>query len=183
MELENILTDEVDVFDITENEDFPFAKTWKTTYETIEASLNDYGDEKEKERILKKISHIVNVLVRFGNTYEDIVLETAELYVFAKEAGLDSTMFENVYGKHVSKGVQILCQDAENEQRLKDIFENREIRYLAKIQVAEYLVDFVLKKSSSKKFIEEVDYVLNNYGKRVHKNLMDMLIAERAKRK
>ena len=181
MELENILTDEVDVFDVSENEDFPFAKTWKKTYEAIEGALNDFGKSDEKERILNKVSHIVNVLVRFGTTYEDLVLETAEVYVFSKEANLNAEDFEKTFGRYVVDGIKALNQPLNSHAKMKEVFDNKEFRYLGKIKIAEYLVDLVLNDSVSKEYLDEIDDVIKVYGNRVHRKLMKMLIEERAK--
>lgn len=183
MELDNILTEEVDVFDVSENENFPFAKTWKKTYEAIEWSLNGFGEPDEKERILRKVSHIVNVLVRFGTTYEDLVLETAEVYVFSKEANLNAEDFEKSYGKYVVEGIKALNQPLSTKAKMKEVFENKEYKYLGKIKIAEYLVDLVLNESISNEYLKEIDDVIKVYENRVHKNLMKMLKEEREKRK
>jgi hypothetical protein len=66
---------------------------------------------------------------------------------------------------------------------MKEVFDNKEFRYLGKIKIAEYLVDLVLNDSVSKEYLDEIDDVIKVYGNRVHRKLMKMLIEERAKRK
>ena len=104
----------VDVFDIGSGGDFQFSSTWKKTYEAIEQSLQEFGDAEEKERILNKIASVINVLVRYGGTYEDIVVETAEMHIFAKETGLDLNVFKKSHGKYVVEGIKRLSLPLNN---------------------------------------------------------------------
>ena len=169
----------VDVFDISENELFPFSKTWKKTFEAIEKSLKELNNEPEKERILQKVSNIVNVLVRFGTTYEDIVLEIAELYVFSREANIDPKFFEKAYGKGVVESVICLNNALDTDEKRKAVFENEKHRYLGKIKIADYLVEIADNPKISKEYKLEIDEVIKHYKERSHKALMRMLIAER----
>ena len=182
MKINDISGEVVDVFDIT-GEDLQFSGSWKKTYEAIELSLADFEDELEKERILNKIAGIINVLVRFGRTYENIVVETAELFVFSKEAGLDSNIFEKTYGKYISDGVACLNQSLDSDEKRKSIFENQDLKYLAKIKIAEYIVDLLANSSVSKELLLEIDDVIKNYNQSAYGGLMNMLIEERNKRK
>ena len=111
MNIEELQSTSVKFFDISENELFPFSKTWKKTFEAIEESLKELNDEIEKERILQKVLNIVNFLVRYGTTYEDIVLETAELYIFSREAKIDPIFFEKSYGESIVDSVICLNND------------------------------------------------------------------------
>lgn len=178
MEQMQINGEVVDAFDITNNEDFPFADTWKKTYSAIEQSLEEFGDLTEKERILKKVAGLVNVLVRHGSTYEDIVLETAQVYVFSKETGIDPNEFANVFGKYVILGAKCLNQKLDNEESMKSVFENAEMRYLGKIKIAEYIIDLVFNGNDSKELLFEIDAVLNKYKDKTHKGLVKILITE-----
>lgn len=171
----------VEIFDVSENELFPFSKTWKKTFEAIEKSLKELNNESEKERILQKVSNIVNVLVRYGTTYEDIVLETAELYVFASEAKIDPKFFERAYGKGMVESVVSLNKELDTDEKLKEVFENQKHKYLGKIKIANYLVEMAQNESISKEYIAEIDAVIKNYKERSHKGLMKMLIVERKK--
>lgn len=169
----------VEIFDVSVNELFPFSKTWKKTFEAIEKSLKELNDEVEKERILQKVSNIVNILVRYGTTYEDIVLEIAQLYVFAREAKIDPKFFEKAYGNSVFESVVCLNNVLDTEEKRKSVFENQKHRYLGKIKIADYLVELADKTSISKEYKLEIDEVIKNYKERSHKALMRMLIAER----
>ena len=178
MEQMQINDEVVDAFDITNNEDFPFADTWKKTYDAIERSLQEDTDLRDKERILEKIAGLVNVLVRYGTTYEDIVLETAQVYVFSKEAGVDASNFERIFGKYVIEGAKCLNQKLDTEEKIKSVFENAEMKYLGKIKIAEYIIDLVLNGKDSKDLLIEIDAVLNKYKDKSHKGLIKLLIAE-----
>ncbi len=169
----------VEFFDVSENELFPFSTTWKKTFEAIEKSLKELNNEQEKERILQKVSNIVNVLVRYGTTYEDIVLEIAELYIFAREAKIAPDFFEKSYGKGIVESVICLNNALDTEEKRKAVFENEKHRYLGKIKIADYLVELVENKSISKEYKKEIDEVIKHYENRSHKALMRMLIAER----
>lgn len=182
MELMQINDELVDAFDITNNEDFPFSNTWKKTYNAIEKSLQEFGDLTERERILKKVAGMVNVLVRHGTTYEDIVLETAQVYIFSKETNLDALQFENAFGRYVVEGAKVLNQELNTDDKVAQVFENKEMRYLGKIKIAEYIVELVLNSDVSKRLLSEIDTVINKYEKNTHKGLMKILVAERGKR-
>jgi hypothetical protein len=53
MNLDELQNAGVEIFDVSENELFPFSKTWKKTFEAIEQSLKVINNEQEKERILQ----------------------------------------------------------------------------------------------------------------------------------
>ena len=178
MEQMQINGEVVDAFDITNNEDFPFADTWKKTYSAIEQSLGEFGDLTEKEKILEKVAGIVNVLVRYGSTYEDIVLETAQVYIFCKESQLNPNDFANVFGKYVILGANCLNQKLDSEEKMKQVFENAEMRYLGKIKIAEYILDLIFNGEDKEKLLFEIDTVLNKYKDRSHKGLIKILITE-----
>lgn len=169
------------VFDVSQNELFPFSKTWKKTFETIEKSLKVINNEQEKERILQKVASVVNVLVRYGTTYEDVVLETAELYVFARETGLDASFFKQSYGKEMVESIDCLNNSLDSEEKRKAVFENPKQRYLGKIKIADYIVELTQNKVHSKQYLLEIDKVIDVYNQNSHKALMKMLIEERKK--
>ena len=179
MNLDELQNAGVEIFDVSENELFPFSKTWKKTFEAIEKSLQEINNEAEKERIMQKVSNIVNVLVRYGTTYEDIVLEIAELYVFARETRIDPKFFEKPYGKGVVEAVICLNNALDTEEKRKAVFENQQHRYLGKIKIADYLVELAERPSISAEYKLEIDEVIKNYENRSHKGLMKMLITER----
>ena len=167
------------VFDVSQNELFPFSKTWKKTFESIEKSLKELNDEQEKERILQKVASVVNILVRYGTTYEDVVLETAELYIFARETGIDVNVFKHSYGNEMIESIVCLNKALDSEEKRKAVFENLKHRYLGKIKIADYIVELTQNKSLSKEYLLEVDEVIESYNQNSHKTLMKMLIEER----
>lgn len=176
MDLNELQDAGINVFDAVAGNDFPFLKTWKKTFKVIEQSLKDFGDEEKKDQILGKITNIINLLVRFGDTEEDLVLETAQLYIFVKEAGLDVEILRQSYSKFVIDGVCCLCQ-TELENIKKQVFENENYKYLGKIKIAEYLVELVSNASKGK--LIEVDEIIKLYKNKSNKKLMNMLIEER----
>ena len=169
------------VFDTSVNGLFPFSRTWKRTFETIEKALKELNNEQEKERVLQKVASIVNVLVRYGSTYEDVVLETAELYIFARETGIDATFFEQAYGKGMVESVVCLNNSLDSESKRKAVFENKEHRYLGKIKIADYIAELIQNNEPPKKYLLEIDKVIETYSQNSHKALMKMLIEERRK--
>ena len=140
MNIKEIQNAGIELFDAESENDFSSPKNWKKTFKTIELSLKDFGDDSNSAQILSKITNMINVLVRYGLVSEDIVLETAQLYVFIKEAGLDIEVLKQSYSEFVIEGVSCLCMQNLNDIKTH-VFENEKYRYLGKIKIAEYIVE------------------------------------------
>ena len=152
----------------------PFAKEWKETFEQIQTVLSDSVTANQKERILTYVAKIVHTLVTKGDTYEDIVLQTAQIYVFAKETGFDISPLESYYPSYIIKGARALLSND-----LKSIFENQELLYLGKIKIADYLVQLSEEHAKTNRtLISEVKKVIKTYGEKTHKKLVKLLIKE-----
>lgn len=167
MELENI---QGFVNAIEEWETLPFSKNWKKTFERIEQTLEGGVSEKIKQQLMQKIQRMIELLVRVGETYEDVVINTAQLYLFAKEMKLNVYDFENFYSKYVIEGANVLINGS-----LKEVFENNEMLYLEKIKLAEYIVDLEERKTTSE-LLSEIDVVVKNYKSILNGELLEVLL-------
>lgn len=171
--------------DVSVSEELPFSKNWNQTYRAIEMTIAETYPAAKKEKILQKVANIINVLARYGTTYEDIVLDTAQLLIFVKETKLDVGELESAYGKVIVEAVKLLNQELDTAEKLKSVFENHQFAFIGKIKLAEYLVE--LAELDEKKIPEnlkkEVLSVIKKYKERSHKGLMKLLIAEADKLK
>ena len=167
MELENI---QGFVNAIEEWETLPFSKSWKKTFERIEQTLEGGVPESIKQQLMQKIQRMIELLVRVGETYEDVVINTAQLYLFAKDMNLNVYDFENFYSKFVIEGANLLINGS-----LKDVFENNEMLYLEKIKLAEYIVDLEERKTTSE-LLSEIDVVVKNYKSILNGELLEVLL-------
>lgn len=164
MEQKNIF----DVFaNVEKNFEFmPFAKTWRKTFECIEACFDaEKVNEETKDKVLTKIVKIVKILVEDGDTYEDIVINTAQLYIFAKEFNFSSDDISSLGGRFVAEGVKTLLTND-----IKAIFENKDMLYLGKIKIAELVVKFV-DDSLSEFEKTQIENILNFCEGKTHKGL------------
>ena len=167
----------INIIDVSSDSEETLISGWKNTLKIIELTLSDAEDVSEKDRILKKLTNVINVLVRYGETYEDSVLETALLYVFAKEAKINIDDINENHSEFVVEGVSCLV-NASGRNAHKEIFENQGYKYLGKIKIAECLVDLA-SKIVDKKYLAEIDDIIKNYKDRSHNKLMKMLIESR----
>ena len=148
----------------------PFSKKWKDVFACIENVLGNKVSVNRKEQILNKIAQIVHTLVTQAHVYEDIVLNTAQLYIFAKETNFDFHDFEERCGKYVIEGVEMLLSND-----LKVIFENTSLLYIATIKIAEYLIELTENKNN-KTLVSEVKKVVKQYGLRLNKKIIASLV-------
>ena len=167
MELENI---QGFVDAIEEWETLPFSKSWKKTFERIEQTLEGGVPETIKNQLLNKIERMVELLVRVGETYEDIVINTSQLYLFSKEMKLNVYDFENFYSKYVIEGTNLLINGS-----LKEIFENKDMLYLEKIKLVDYIVELESGKTSPQ-LLSEIDAVVKNYKSILNDELLEVLL-------
>lgn len=175
MKLSEIQDAGIEVFDAELDKVLTFPTTWKKTFKIIEKSLDDFCDDAKKTFILNKIINIIGLLVSYGGTEENIVLETAQLYILINESDAGFENLTQTYSKHIIESVRCLCQK-ELSQIKEQVFENKNYRYLSKIKVAEYLFELV---SNDKSHLFEIDEIIKNYKGRCNKKLMNMLIEAR----
>ena len=167
MELENI---QGFVNAVEEWETLPFSKNWKKTFEQIEQTLEGGVPENVRAKLISRIERMIDLLVRVGETYEDIVINTAQLYLFVKEMNLNVRDFESFYSKYVILGVELLAKGS-----LKEIFENKDMLYLEKIKLAEYIV-LLQDGETVAELSKEIDAVVKNYKSILNSDLLEVLM-------
>ena len=167
MELENI---QGFVNAVEEWETSPFSKNWKKTFEQIEQTLEGGVPENVKAKLISRIERMIDLLVRVGETYEDIVINTSQLYLFVKELNLNVRDFESFYSKYVIWGAELLSNGS-----LKEIFENKDMLYLEKIKLAEYIV-LLQDGETVAEISKEIDAVVKNYKSILNSDLLEVLM-------
>ncbi len=150
----------------------PFSKTWKNTFQLIKSTIDSIADEQKSLVVTNKISEMVNILIRNAEVYEDVVLNTAQLYVFAKETGINISDFSDVYSQIVIDGCKNLLSNNND-----NIFGVSSFRYLEKIKLAELIYE-VKNNAGSQILKQEIDYIIQNYSKYLNVKLLNILIDE-----
>ena len=166
--------------DVSHSESVDDIGRWKRTYRTIEATLKDIDEPETNEIILNKIASMINVLVRYGDATEDLVLEIAQLYIFSKEANIEPETFETSFGHKVVEAIKLLNQNLTSKASQESVFENRDFVFLYKVKLAEYISDLIMANYTDE-LIEEIDLIIKNFEGKTQKGLMKKLIEERAK--
>ncbi|MBQ9792818.1 MAG: hypothetical protein IJW32_03665 [Clostridia bacterium] len=157
----------------------PFTGNWKETYYFAKNNIKDNFNKKLASHIVDDIKAVLYHLVHDGNTYEDMVLNTAVLYLLVKKTGYDINLIQKKYDKFTYEGVKLLL-DRENPDYLKNTFENDDFAYLNKIKLAEYIASLnkltnskdVVEKTRKKKLVE---YVVKTFEGKTHRGLMTLL--------
>lgn len=175
MNINEIKNNGIPIFEANESEIVSFAGGWKNTFETISRTLDSLDNNQEKERILNKIAGVINILVRNASTYEDLVINIAQIYIFMKETSLNAKDFENVYGKKVVDAVGSLNNNLTGESHLKMIFENEEYKFLGKIKLAEIIETITSNEQISPELLLEIDEIIKIYQNNANQKLMKLL--------
>lgn len=157
----------------------PFAENWKETYDFAKKHIEDNFNKKLASHMVDDIKAVLYYLVHDGNAYEDMVLNTAVLYLLVKKTGYNINLIEKDYDKFTYEGIKLLL-DRENPDYLKNIFENDDFAYLNKIKLAEYIATLnklsnsedVVEKTRKKKLIE---HVIKTFNGKTHRGLMALL--------
>lgn len=174
---ENFLTNAVSYDDSWLS--MPFTGNWKETYYFAKNYIKDNFNKKLSSAMVDNIRAVLYYLVHNGNAYEDLVLNTAILYLLVKKTGYDINLIQKNYDKFTYEGVKLLL-DRENPDYLKNTFENDDFAYLNKIKLAEYIASLnkltnskdVFEKTRKKKLIE---HVIKTFDGKTHKGLMTLL--------
>ena len=162
------------IIDLTENwENLPFAYDWQETFNFI----NNQSNITEKEHILNKIANVVYLLITDGNTYESVVLNTAQVYLFVKHTKCNVNIFKDICSKFVLDGAKFLL---ENSNDFKTVYDSKEFPYLYKISIAEFI--YLLENNEFvPNTISKIDLLISNYQLNSQKGLMNHLILARNK--
>lgn len=158
-------------------DNLPNLFNWKDLLSNIEITLVENLPESEKNFIFQKIHKLVYTLVSHGDVYENIVIETAMLYLFAKYTKIEVDSFAEFYHKKIVEGVNVLISSTASN--LETVFERTEIVYLGKIKLSEYLVEINDGEQLSRELIDEIDMVISKYQGKTHADLMNLLINAR----
>lgn len=181
MNIDDILDANIPIFEANENDSFSAINGWKITFETIKRTLIDVVDAGECERIVNKIYKVIDILVREASTYEDLVINIAQIYLFVKNTNLDSKMLEKVYGKKFIDAVNVLNNNLTGKAYLKAIFENKQYKFLGKIKLAELIEIITSNKQVSKETLSEIDEIIASYQDNANQKLMKILKELRSK--
>lgn len=172
---ENIVVDFND-YDIL----LPFAGDLNRSFEKIEEIIDNNGFSGNKLLILRNIVEVVDYLAEQGNVQEQLVFDTAQLYIMLKYTAMEISKVQNYFGKYVVEGSKLMVENFENfELYMKNIFENSEFLYLSKIKIADYI--FELKQFKSKSDMKKSVYysqaqeILKKYGDVLQKGLINEL--------
>lgn len=176
----------MELFDDVSNVDFssdyfdlPFAGDIEASFDKIENLLKNERLENLKLAVLKNAAEVIELLTGFGNAYEELVLDTAQLYILAKLTKLNLDKAATYFDKYAIEGAKILANNTLlEEEYIKSVFENREYRYLAKIKIADYI--FEIKENGKQRCkqsgkLDEIKKIINLYGEKSQKDLMKYL--------
>lgn len=174
------LFDENSNYDFSEGyADLPFVGNFEKSYLKIEKLLNEHNEEKNKLKVLKNIIEVINLLMDIGNGYEELLLDTAQLYILLKHTGLDVNNVNKYFDKYAIAGSKILSEKSfDREEYINSIFENKEYMYLGKIKIADYifeLQEFGKKNLKDNGKLDEIKMVISKYEEKSHKDLMTKL--------
>ncbi len=167
--MEIISNENFELNNLEDWETFPIKKTWKNNFDYIKNSIVGMISKDQEKKIISKIDRMIHILVEESGVYEDIVLNTAQLYVFFDAIKSSTQNFKDLYSKYELKGVEVLINN-----NLDEVFNNTEMLYLEKIKLAEYIAIYETKGNDNK-LDEEIDFVVKNYYKVLNKNLLKIL--------
>lgn len=143
---------------VTINDDyiFPTSYKWKKVYVFADEYLKENCKE-NYSKLKNNLDEFLNVLIKNGDVYEDVVLKTSLYYFLCKNSSFKMNLVKE--SAAVKNGVSILTSKQDNLQK---IFTNEEYKYLNKIKLS-YLI-FELQQKDLKKDI--VNYMtINNESK------------------
>ena len=160
-------------------EDFvlPFTNEWKKTYGYAMRKIEE--SSKNFEQVKFQLDSVLNVIIKDGQVYEDVVLKTTILYFLAKNNFVDVEELKQNYSEIILENIEILLNDS-NNKALDEIFLNKKYAYLNKIKLAELIA--LLNNTDNNKIINkiklltQVNTIIKNYKAKTHKKLMTMLI-------
>lgn len=171
-----------DLLDFGEDVVLPFTNEWKKTYGYAIKKIEEHN--KDCDGLKFQLDYILNVVIKVGEAYEDIVLKATMLYFLAKNNLVSITELQQSYSPLLLNNIQLLLNDT-NTKSLDEIFLNKEYAYLNKIKLAELIV--LLKDATNNqiinkiKLITQVDAIIKKYKNKTHKKLMALLIETRNK--
>ena len=174
------LFDENSNFDFSEGYvDFPFAGDIETSYLKIEKLIDEHNLKQTKLNVLKNIMDVIDLLTGLGNGYEELLLDTAQLYILSKLTKIDLNSANKYFDKYAIEGAKILSNKIlDKNEYIESVFENKEYRYLGKIKIADYifeLKEFGKNKLKSLDKFDEIKLVVSKYENKSQKDLMKKL--------
>lgn len=175
MNIDDIKNANISIFETNENELFSATNGWKKTFETIKRTLTDVCNEQESERVINKIYKVIEILIREASTYEDLVINIAQIYLFVKETNLDLQMLKKIYGEKFIDAVNVLNNNFDKKAHLKAIFENEEYKFLGKIKLAELIEEMISSKQIEKETLLEIDEIIKLYQNNANQKLIKIL--------
>lgn len=170
------------LLDFGEDIVLPFTNEWKKTYAYAIKKIEEHN--KNCEKLKFQLNQILNVVIKVGEAYEDIVLKATMLYFLAKNKLVSVSELQQSYSPLLVGNIQVLLNDL-NSTALDEVFLNKEYAYLNKIKLAELIVllhDAQNNQIVNKiKLLTQVDAIIKKYKNKTHKKLMALLIETRNK--
>lgn len=172
---------EISINNVEFNDDswknLPSQRSWKETYTKAKFFLMSKLLNDQATSVLDKIDKMIEILVRNGDTYENMVLEIAVVYSILTNTNYKLEDLSFSVNKNIENAVQTLVQAGE-QNNLNLIFENKEMPYLNKIKLSEYILNLKQPTSVSARFktLVEAKKIVETFSGKTHKGLMKMLI-------
>ena len=171
---------EISVHNVDFNEDswknLPNQTDWKQLYKSVKTFLNLKLSSEQSKEVVNKIDNVIDILVRYGDTYESLVLEIAVVYGVLTNTQFGLKDLNLNLSQYVEEGANALILSKEKGD-ISSIFENKKMPYLNKIKLAEYICLLQNNKSTINRFraLAEAKQVIETFNGKTHKGLMNML--------
>lgn len=177
------IVDENIVVDFSEEDDLlPFSGNIKDSFYKIEHILDENNLSSSKLLVLKNTMEVVDYLVGLGNVQEQLVIDTALVYILLKHVDVNEKILVDYFNKFVISGAFDMVKNIDNfEFNSKLVFENRDHLYLSKIKVADYIFELKsfdnendMRKSS---IYRQVKIIIERYRTNLQKDLLNELLS------
>ena len=160
--------------------ELPFAGSVEESFNFVQAILDENNLSNLKLKVLENISNVVDILVEHGNVHENLVLDTAQLFIMAKHSGINLDCAKDFFGKHSIAAAKLILNDFHTiEKNIKYLFENEDYPFIAKIKIADIIFELKnLKTKSARKnhlAFKEAEFILATYEQNFQKGLINQL--------
>lgn len=157
----------------------PFTDKWLETYTFVKQHINTNYSKSKASKIIDEIKAVIYTLVHDGNTSEDMVLNTALLYLFVKHSEYNLDLLKDQYSNFVIDGVSFLLRTKNNVSNLNYVFDNKEYTYLNKIKLSEIIVALKFLKTNvnleKNNLLDYASTIVDRYEGKTHRGLMKIL--------
>jgi len=160
-----------------EDIEIPFSGNIEASFLNVQKVLEENNQGKLKLEVLKSISSILNYLAEYGNVHENLVFETAQLYVLIKHSKLDLIKAEKYFAKFALEAcADLIKKEKDIDEYITNIFENKKFTFISKIKIAELIYELENQKiKAENEFYKEAVCVLSKYAQNSQKDLIEKL--------